>query len=121
MRQKVADYQQITLSEVGDVTVVKFVNSKIIDEEQIQQFGEELLALVTKDNRQSLLLNFEGIEFLSSAALGKLIKLDKTLKGAGGKLKLACIRPELHEVFSITKLDQMFDIKSSEADALAAF
>ena len=116
-----ADHQQITLSESGDVTVVKFTNSKIIDEEQIQQFGEELLSLVTKDNRQALLLNFDGIEFLSSAALGKLIKLDKTLKAAGGKLKLACIRPELKEVFSITKLDQMFDIKESESAALSAF
>ena len=88
-----ADYQQINTTEIGDVTVVKFVNSKIIDEEQIQQFGEELLSLVTGENRHSLLLNFEGIEFLSSAALGKLIKLDKTLKTAGGKLKLSSIRP----------------------------
>ena len=116
-----AEYHQINTSEIGDVTVVKFVNSKIIDEEQIQQFGEELLSLVTAENKHALLLNFEGIEFLSSAALGKLIKLDKTLKTAGGKLKLSCIRPELHEVFAITKLDQMFDIKDTESDALAAF
>lgn len=116
-----SDYQQITLSEVGDVTIVKFVDSKIIDKAQIQQFGEELLALVSSENRGALLLNFDGVQFLSSAALGKLIKLDKTIKSAGGKLKLSCIRPEIHEVFSITKLDQMFDIKETEADALAAF
>ena len=35
------------------------------------------------------MLNFEEVGFLSSAALGKLIKLDKTVKRHGGKLKLA--------------------------------
>ena len=79
------------------------------------------MSLVTDESHQSLLLNFEGVEFLSSAALGKLIKLDKTVKGAGGRLKLACIRPEIYEVFSITKLDQQFDIKADEAAAIAAF
>jgi anti-sigma B factor antagonist len=36
-------------------------------------------------------------------------------------LKLCCIRPEIYEVFSITKLDQQFDIKETQEDALAAF
>ena len=116
-----SDYQQINLNEVDNVTVVRFNSAKIIDDTVIQQLGLELLALVTDEQRKSLLLNFEGVQFLSSAALGKLIKLDKTVKGAGGRLKLACIRPEIYEVFSITKLDQQFDIKADEAEAIAAF
>jgi anti-sigma B factor antagonist len=116
-----SDYQQIRLTDVDGVTVVRFIHAKILDDMVIQQLGEELISLVTDEQRESLLLNFEGVQFLSSAALGKLIKLDKTIKSAGGKLKLACIRPEIYEVFTITKLDQQFDIKSDEAEALAAF
>jgi anti-sigma B factor antagonist len=116
-----AQYQQIRVHEVGNVTVVRFVNSKILDEGQIQQFGDELFALVEKENRTTLLLNFQQIEFLSSAALGKLIKLDKKVKAAGGRLRLACIKRDIYEVFKITKLDQMFVIKETEADALATF
>jgi anti-sigma B factor antagonist len=36
-------------------------------------------------------------------------------------LKLSNIRPEIYEVFAITKLNRLFDIKDDEADALAAF
>ena len=36
-------------------------------------------------------------------------------------MKLCNIRPEIYEVFAITKLNKLFDIKDDEADALAAF
>ncbi len=116
-----AGQRRLGISEVGDVTVVKFNDRKILDEAAIQELGQELFALVEEDNRGCLLLNFTGVEFLSSAALGKLITLDKKVKAHGGKLKLSNIRPQIYEVFSITKLHLLFDIKDDEADALAAF
>ena len=116
-----ADYQRLKLSEIGDVTVVRFVDRRIIDESVIQDLGAELFSLVEKDKRESLLLSFENVEFLSSAALGKLITLDRKVKAQGGKLKLTSIRPEIYEVFTITKLDQLFDINDSEASGLSGF
>ena len=111
-----------SLPEVaGDVTVVNFVDRKILDEANIQELGQELFQLVEDDNRKKLLLNFSSVEFLSSAALGKLITLDKKVKAHSGKLKLSNIRPEIYEVFAITKLNKLFDIKDDEADALAVF
>ena len=71
--------------------------------------------------RTKILLNFMNVEFLSSAALGKLITLDKKLKAAKGQLKLSSIRPEIYEVFAITRLNKLFDIHDDEADALATF
>ena len=53
--------------------------------------------------------------------LGKLITLEKKVKAHGGKLKLSNIRPEIYEVFAITKLNKLFEIKDDEAEALAAF
>ena len=67
------------------------------------------------------MLNFSSVEFLSSAALGKLITLDKKVKVHNSKLKLSNIRPEIYEVFAITKLNKLFDIYDNEADALTAF
>ena len=116
-----AEYQRVKLSEIGDVTVVRFVDRRIIDEAIIQDLGSELFSLVEQDKRESLLLSFENVEFLSSAALGKLITLDRKVKAQGGKLKLTSIRPEIYEVFTITKLDQLFDINDSEASGLSAF
>jgi anti-sigma B factor antagonist len=114
-------YRRLEVNEVGDVTVVRFRDHKIVEDINIQQLGQEMFQLVEVDNRDKLLLNFSAVDFLSSAALGKLITLDKKMKAHGGALKLSNIRPEIYEVFAITKLNRLFDIKDDEADALTAF
>ncbi len=115
------EYRHIEVNEVGDVTVVRFRDRKLIEDIRIQELGQELFGLIDGEGRDKLLLNFSQVEFLSSSALGKLITLDKKMKANGGSMKLSNIRPEIFEVFNITKLDRMFDIRDDEADALAAF
>ena len=116
-----AGFRRLEINEVGDVTVVRFRDHKIVEDISIQELGQEMFHLVEVENRGKLLLNFSSVDFLSSAALGKLITLDKKMKAHGGALKLSNIRPEIYEVFAITKLNRLFDIKDDEADALAAF
>jgi anti-sigma B factor antagonist len=116
-----AAYRRIEVSKQGDVTVVNFVDKKILDEAGIQELGVELFNLVEHDNRKAILLNFSNVEFLSSAALGKLITLDRKAKAAKARMKMCDIRPEIFEVFQITKLNKVFDIRKAEAEALAAF
>ncbi len=116
-----AAYKRLDVSDIGDVTVVRFRDHKIVEEISIQELGQELFQLVEVDKRKKLLLNFSTVDFLSSAALGKLITLERKIKASGGSLKLCLIRPEILEVFKITQLTKVFDIKEDEADALAAF
>jgi anti-sigma B factor antagonist len=116
-----ATHRRIDVSRVGDVSIVKFLDKKILDETGIQEVGLELFSLVEHDNRKAILLNFADVEFLSSAALGKLITFDRKVKAAKGRLKMCHIRPEILEVFQITKLNKVFDIRGDEAEAVAAF
>ncbi len=116
-----ATHRRIDVSKVGDITVVKFLDKKILDEAGILELGAELFGLVELENRKSVLLNFTDVEFLSSAALGKLITLDRKVKSHKGRMKLSNIRPEILEVFKITKLDKVFDIRKDEAEAISAF
>ncbi len=111
--------RRIKVNDSGQVTVVTFNDSKIIDEAEIQEFGQELYDLVEREKRSKIVLNFGHVEFLSSAALGKLIGFDKRVKQHGARLMLTNIRPEIYEVFAITKLTKLFNIKDDEADALA--
>jgi anti-anti-sigma factor len=116
-----SEYQRLDVNEVGDVTVIRFRDRKIIDDINIQELGQELFGLIEQEDRRKLLLNFSSVDFLSSAALGKLITLDKKVKAHEGVMKMSNIRPEIYEVFAITKLNRLFDIQNDEADALAAF
>lgn len=113
--------QRLEVSAVDDITVVRFVDRRILDANSIEELGDELFALVEKQPEPKLLINFTDVEFLSSAALNKLIILDKKVKTNSGKLVLSDLRPEINEVFTITRLDQLFKIEPSEKVALDAF
>lgn len=110
---------RIEVSESANISVVRFQDQKIIDPEAIQELGQELFDLVERDDRKKLVLNFENVEFLSSAALGKLITFEKKAKRNDSELILTNISPEIFQVFAITNLDKLFQIKDTEADALA--
>lgn len=113
--------RRLEAEDIGDVTVVNFIDKKIVDEQSIQVIGEQLFNLVDEQSRHKLLLNFGNVEYLSSSALGKFIALDKKIKGVGGRLVLCSIAPQIQEVFEITKLDRVFKIEKEEQAALQAF
>lgn len=113
--------QRLEVSERDGVTVVRFLDRKILDELNIQELGDELFRLVEEEQKTQILLSFGSVEFLSSAALGKLLTLDKKVKSHRGQLKLCDINPEIYKVFEITRLYKVFDIREDESAALAAF
>ena len=116
-----AQYRRIGVTNNNGVAIVSFNDKKILDEASIQELGAELFGLVEQHNMGDILLNFTNVEFLSSAALGKLITLDRKVKASKGRMKMCNIRPEIFEVFQITKLNKVFDIRKDEAEAMTAF
>lgn len=114
-----AGQRRIDVEQIGDVTVARFTDKKILDENNIQVIGNQLFGLVEEEGRKKVVLDFSNVEYLSSAALGKLITMDKKVKAAGGKLRLCSIRPDIYEVFAITKLNKLFDIRDDQEQALA--
>ena len=81
-----AQRRHLRLETIDNVTVVSFVESKIVSDESIQEVGEQLYGLVDNDGHRQILLNFGNVQYLSSAALGKLINLKKKVGAVGGKL-----------------------------------
>jgi anti-sigma B factor antagonist len=113
--------RRLDIEEVNGVTIARFTDKKILDESNIQVIGNQLFSLVDEDHRQKIVLDFTNVEYLSSAALGKLITMDKKVKGGGGKLRLCSIRSDILEVFKITRLDKLFTIKENRDKALEGF
>jgi anti-anti-sigma factor len=55
-------------------------------------------------------LDMRGLDYISSAGLGVLLKTQKRLIASAGKLKLAGLNPHLREIFSYSGFDQIFEI-----------
>jgi anti-sigma B factor antagonist len=104
-----------------DVRVVEFTNSKILDEANIASIQETLNALIDEEQFPKLLLDFSTVDHLSSAALGMLINANNRIKQKNGQLRLCNIKPQIYEVFVITKLNKLFRIYPERAEALGSF
>jgi anti-sigma B factor antagonist len=111
----------VALTQEKDVRVVEFTNSKIIDELNIAEIGQTLTAIIDETANPKLLLDFGQVDHLSSAALGMLINANGRIKAKNGQLRLANIKPQIFEVFQITKLNKLFYIHPTRQEALASF
>ena len=105
----------------GGIKRVQFLDRNILDEANIQQIGEEIGRLVDGEAAPKLLISFENVDHLSSAALGTLITINNRVRERDGQLRLAEIGPQIYEVFVITKLNKLFSIHDSAEQALASF
>jgi anti-sigma B factor antagonist len=83
MASQPARRRRLEVEDIGDIAVVNFVDKKILDEQNIQMIGDDLFRLVDELGRRKVLLNFGNVEFMSSAALGKLITLHRKLRAKG--------------------------------------
>ncbi len=112
---------KLLIHPLRDVTVVTFADASILDAQQVQQIGDELYALVDKQARRKIILDFEKVRFLSSSALGVLITLRKKADQIKAKILFCNLRAELRKVFKITNLEKLFEFYNSEEEALNVF
>lgn len=113
--------QRFSVEQIGVVTVARFIDSRVVDELAIRDVDEQLAELAGRHGCRPLVLNFANVEFLSSSLLNSLIRLNGAIEASLGKLILCNLRPNLRKVFDITRLSTRFDIRDSEAQAVAAF
>jgi anti-sigma B factor antagonist len=97
-------HQPLRVEDIGDVTVVDFAGAKVLGEPAAQAVVGRLFRLVDQLGRTKVLLNFGGVEYVSSAFLGKLIVLNKKVRTAGGRLVVCNVSSEIDPVLESTDL-----------------
>ena len=112
---------RLRIHEDSGVTRIEFVDRNILDEGNIQLIGEEISGLIERSSNPRLLISFENVDHLSSAALGTLITVNNRVREKNGSLRLANIDPQIYEVFVITRLNKLFEIHETTQDAMASF
>ena len=111
----------VSVTQQKDIRIVEFTNNRILDEANINEIGQTLTHLIEERNNPKLLLDFVTVDHLSSAALGMLINANNKIREANGQLRLTNIKPQILEVFVITKLNKLFKIHTTRAEGLASF
>ena len=109
---------KFTTRLVGPTTVILLRGPHISDQVYVDHLGEDLIEVLETAASPDLLIDFSEIDFLTSSLLGRLIRVHKRAREAGGRLRLCSIRPRILEIFEITQLDRIMDIHPSADDAL---
>lgn len=82
---------------------------------------ENSIKKVIQGGCSSILVNFQGVEYISSSGLRVILSSLKQLKKLGGQLKLSNLKPYVKEVFEISGFTQIFEIYENEKEALESF
>jgi anti-sigma B factor antagonist len=83
-----------------------------------QEFKQAVLDEVEQGARL-VVVDFTKSAYIDSSGLGALVSLGKRLREMGGDLRLAGLNDDLRTLFELTRLDALFPLYATRADALA--
>ncbi|AJE45139.1 STAS domain-containing protein [Celeribacter indicus] len=101
--------------DLVNVRVVRVDESRI-DAACAIRFKDEMRAL-SEDGPARIVLDLGQVEFLDSSGLGAVVAALKAVR-QGQRLELADLHPTVQRVFHLTRMDSVFTIHDSVADAL---
>ena len=91
-----------------------------IDGTNAKAFEEALLGRIEAGDSQ-ILMNFEGINYISSAGLRVLLMAAKRTSQAKGQLALCAVQDHIQEVFKFSGFAEIIPIHDDRPKALSTF
>jgi anti-anti-sigma factor len=108
---------QINERQEGDVCVIALMITPAMrgKYEGLQERVRERLAAGVK----KMVINLSACEWIDSAALGELIKVQVSAMRQDGRVRLSAVPPKVKALLDVTNLSQVFVICDDDAAALA--
>lgn len=110
-------FRWIEIEHEDRATVVSFVDKRLCDNDVARGCAQELAAL-GRQVHDAIIVDFAGVDHIQSVVLNALMSLRRKLHGEEKRLRLCGMGPAIAQVFRATRLDQVFDIRSTLDEAL---
>jgi len=119
---EITDYEPsyFDLEVDNEIAVASFHKDQFTEEDNLEQFGNELFALVDQYQFRKVVLNLAPVQYVTSSVLGKLITLHRKLGRNEGHLVLCEIHEDLENVLTTSKLMTYFTTAKDVTAAKAA-
>lgn len=101
---------EISQEEVGGVVCVKMRGR--LDAGSTPD-AEKVLAQILDEGKLKVLLNLDGLEYISSVGLRVILTLVKELGLKGGKVVLCCLSEYVREIFEVSGFTAIIPIADS--------
>ena len=115
-----SEYQPafLTIEQHGTVVVARLTRPQLSEEDNIDQMAHELVTLIDQYQCLQLALSLGTVEYITSAALGKLIHVHRKLHRLDGRLVMCDVQTSVAEILKTSRLDQYFHIADNCEQAL---
>ena len=84
-----------------------------------QELKQQVIEALEEGDRR-FVIDFSGTGYIDSSGLGVLVSVSKKIREAGGDLRLSGLNEDLRTLFELTKLDTLFRISDTKAEAVSA-
>ena len=109
---------EINIKKINGVQVVEFTGN--LDTNTAPEAETHINSLLDA-GAAKMLVNFQNLNYISSAGLRVLLSTAKKMMATGGSLKICSLNNTVQEVFDISGFSTILSLAANEADALAAF
>jgi anti-sigma B factor antagonist len=109
---------EIDIKEVGSVTVLGFSGN--LDTNTAPDAESQINGLMD-GGASRILIDFENLNYISSAGLRVLLATAKKMITIDGALKICSLNKTVYEVFDISGFNKILSLEANEEDALASF
>ena len=109
----------LSTQQFADTTVVS--PSGRIDHRSAADLEAALLPLATEaaERKGALVLDFSGVDYISSVGLRVLMIAARQMRAAQGRISVAALQSVVAEIFTISRFDKVLVVQATLDDALA--
>ena len=108
----------ITTKEVDGVQIVAFTGN--LDTNTAPEAESQINKLLDA-GIDKILINFEHLNYISSAGLRVLLATAKKMMASGGSLRICSLNETVQEVFDISGFSTILSLGPNETEVLATF
>ena len=109
----------MALEEREPTVVLTITRPHLSEEENIDLLAKELNDLVDQRGCRQIVISLQQVEYITSAALGKLIALHRRLHRKEGRLVVCGAYDSVKDVLRASRLDDYFTITETIDSAVA--
>jgi len=109
----------LSIEDAGQAVVARFTRPQLSEDENLEQMGQELLSLIDQYQCRQLVLSLEFVDYITSAALGKLITLHRRMHRKEGRLVLCGAHGTVADVLKTSRLHDYFTLAPDTQQALS--
>ena len=91
-----------------------------VDSETAPELDDALTKLL-QGNRNKIVLNLQGVDYMSSAGLRAVVKAYQAAKKSGGDVRLAAVSSPVEVVLRTVGMMQMLQMYPTDQEAMASF